>query len=116
MFNRLPTLFRAAAFVRPSVTPFAAIRSYGGAPAPLDVQQIETRVMELMRNFDKVNKEKLALDSHFVNDLGLDSLDQVEITMELEDEFNIEIPDKEAEKIFTVRQAVEAIYANKNAI
>ncbi len=49
------------------------------------------------------------MDSHFVNDLGLDSLDQVEVTMELEDEFHVEIPDKDAEKIFTPRQAVEAV-------
>lgn len=50
------------------------------------------------------------MDSHFVNDLGLDSLDQVEITMALEDEFNIEINDKDAEEIFTPRQAVEKVY------
>ena len=44
-----------------------------------------------------------------MNDLGLDSLDQVEITMELEDEFGVEIPDKSAEKIYTVREAVETV-------
>ena len=48
-------------------------------------------------------------DAHFINDLGLDSLDQVEIAMSLEEEFNIEIPDKDAEQIFTVRQAVEKV-------
>ena len=51
----------------------------------------------------------MTLDAHFINDLGLDSLDQVEITMALEDEFNIEIPDKDAEEILTVRQAVEKV-------
>jgi NADH dehydrogenase (ubiquinone) 1 alpha/beta subcomplex 1, acyl-carrier protein len=49
------------------------------------------------------------LDSHFIQDLGLDSLDQVEITMALEDEFNIEISDKDAEEIYTPRQAVEKV-------
>lgn len=49
------------------------------------------------------------IEAHFVNDLGLDSLDQVEITMELEDEFNIELTDQVAEKIFTVKDAVEAV-------
>lgn len=44
-----------------------------------------------------------------MQDLGLDSLDQVEITMALEDEFNIEIPDKDAEEIYTPRQAVEKV-------
>ena len=47
--------------------------------------------------------------SHFVNDLGLDSLDVVEIVMALEDEFGIEISDEEAEKVFTVEDAVEFI-------
>lgn len=51
----------------------------------------------------------MTLDAHFVNDLGLDSLDQVEITMAVEDEFNIEIPDKEADEIYTPRQAVEVV-------
>jgi NADH dehydrogenase (ubiquinone) 1 alpha/beta subcomplex 1, acyl-carrier protein len=57
----------------------------------------------------------LSLDSHFINDLGLDSLDQVEIAMAVEDEFNIEIPDKAADEIYTPRQAVEVVFANKNA-
>lgn len=47
--------------------------------------------------------------SHFVTDLGLDSLDVVEIVMALEDEFGIEISDEEAEKVFTVEDAVEFI-------
>jgi NADH dehydrogenase (ubiquinone) 1 alpha/beta subcomplex 1 len=46
----------------------------------------------------------------------LDSLDQVEITLALEDEFMIEIPDREAENIFTVREAVEAISRNKFSV
>jgi NADH dehydrogenase (ubiquinone) 1 alpha/beta subcomplex 1 len=48
--------------------------------------------------------------------LGLDSLDQVEVVMALEDEFNIEIPDRDAESILTVREAVEKIFKNKNSI
>ncbi len=58
----------------------------------------------------------MSLDAHFVTDLGLDSLDQVEITMALEDEFNVEISDKDAEEIYTPRAAVEKIYANANAM
>lgn len=59
---------------------------------------------------------KLSLDAHFSTTLGLDSLDQVEVVMALEDEFNIEIPDKAADEIQTVRAAVEAIHANKNSL
>ena len=91
-------------------------RFFSEGPAPLQVPQIEERVLQLLRDFDKVAKDKLSPDAHFIKDLGLDSLDQVEITMALEDEFNIEIPDKDAEEIFTVRQAVEKVFANKNAM
>jgi acyl carrier protein len=51
-----------------------------------------------------------------VKDLGLDSLDQVEITLALEDEFNMQFSDKDAEEVYTPRQAVEKIFANKKAI
>ncbi|KAL3902097.1 MAG: hypothetical protein SGCHY_000046, partial [Lobulomycetales sp.] len=85
-------------------------RGFGGGPAPLDVPAIETRVLQLLRDFDKVSKDKLTPEAHFITDLGLDSLDQVEITM------GLELSDKEAEEIMTVKQAVETIYANKNAM
>ncbi|KAJ3196435.1 Acyl carrier protein 1, mitochondrial [Irineochytrium annulatum] len=91
-------------------------RSYSAAPEPLTVADIETRVLQVLKDFDKVDAAKLTLDSHFVNDLGLDSLDQVEITMAIEDEFNIELPDRVADEIFTPRQAVEKVFANKTAM
>ena len=50
--------------------------------------------------------------SSFINDLGADSLDTVELVMALEEEFNTEIPDEEAEKITTVQQAIDYISAN----
>jgi NADH dehydrogenase (ubiquinone) 1 alpha/beta subcomplex 1, acyl-carrier protein len=53
--------------------------------------------------------------SHFVNDLGLDSLDTVELVMAIEDEFAIEIPDRDAEGILTVEDAVKYISSNVNA-
>ena len=72
-----------------------------------------------MSTFDKVKaviidklgveEESIKSDAHFVNDLGADSLDTVELIMEFEEEFGIEIPDDDAEKITTVGLAVEYI-------
>ncbi|MDR2760854.1 MAG: acyl carrier protein [Rickettsiales bacterium] len=59
-----------------------------------------------------VEENKVAGESSFVEDLGADSLDQVELVMALEEEFGIEIPDEAAEKITTVQKAIEYIKAN----
>ena len=67
---------------------------------------VEERVVEIVADQLGVEKDKINLDSHFVNDLGADSLDQVELVMELEEEFDLEIPDEAAEKIQTVGQAI----------
>lgn len=60
-----------------------------------------------------VNADEVKLESKFVEDLGADSLDVVELVMELENKFNIEIPDEEAEKISTVKDVVDYIEKNK---
>jgi acyl carrier protein len=57
----------------------------------------------------EVELEKVTPEANFANDLGADSLDTVELVMALEEEFNIEIPDEEAEKIATVQAAVDYI-------
>ncbi|KND04085.1 acyl carrier protein [Spizellomyces punctatus DAOM BR117] len=112
-----PRLVQTPVFQPARLTPITlATRFYSAEKAPLTPQQVEDRVLQLLRDFDKVDASKLNLDAHFINDLGLDSLDQVEITMALEDEFNIEIPDRDAEEIMTPRQASEKIFANKNAM
>ncbi len=59
-----------------------------------------------------VDEEEVTLEASFTDDLGADSLDIVELVMAFEEEFGIEIPDEAAEKIGTVRQAVEYIEAN----
>ena len=59
-----------------------------------------------------VAESEVKLESSFVDDLGADSLDTVELVMALEDEFEIEIPDEQAEKITTVQQAVDYAIAN----
>jgi len=73
----------------------------------LDRADTEKRVMECVKNFQKVPVDKVQPSAHFINDLGLDSLDQVEVVMAFEQEFLIDIPDNEAEKILTIDGAVE---------
>ena len=63
--------------------------------------------------FGGVSKEQITSETSFINDLGADSLDTVELVMELEEEFEINIPDDAAEKIQTVGQAVEFIENNQ---
>ena len=76
-----------------------------------------------MSTFDKVKEvvidklgvedDKIVSDASFVDDLGADSLDTVELIMQLEEEFSIEIPDEDAETITTVKAAVDYIEANQ---
>ncbi|MEM7420165.1 MAG: acyl carrier protein [Pseudomonadota bacterium] len=62
-----------------------------------------------------VKEEEVKAEASFVDDLGADSLDTVELVMALEEEFDTEIPDEEAEKITTVQSAIDYINANKDA-
>ena len=73
------------------------------------VTQIKDRVIDVVADQFGVPKEQIKFDTHFVNDLGADSLDVTELVMELEEEFAIHIPDDAAEKIQTVGQAIEHI-------
>ncbi len=70
---------------------------------------VSERVIDIVAEQLSVDKDKVKPDTSFVNDLGADSLDTVELVMELEEEFNINIPDDSAEKIETVGQAIEFI-------
>ncbi|XP_055853740.1 acyl carrier protein, mitochondrial isoform X2 [Episyrphus balteatus] len=62
-------------------------------------EDIRERVLKVVAAYDKVTADKLSVDSHFITDLGLDSLDHVEVIMAMEDEFGFEIPDGDAEKL-----------------
>ncbi|XP_063075469.1 NADH:ubiquinone oxidoreductase subunit AB1b [Engraulis encrasicolus] len=88
-------------------------RQYGGLP-PLTIEAIGERVMYVLKLYDKINPEKLQASSHFMKDLGLDSLDQVEIIMAMEDEFGFEIPDAAAEKLMTPEEIVQYIADKKD--
>ncbi|XP_019761027.1 acyl carrier protein, mitochondrial isoform X2 [Dendroctonus ponderosae] len=61
--------------------------------------EIKDRVLKVVASYDKITADKLTLESHFINDLGLDSLDHVEVIMAIEDEFGFEIPDTDAERL-----------------
>lgn len=73
---------------------------------------VDERVTKIVMEQLGVKQEEISNESSFVDDLGADSLDTVELVMALEEEFETEIPDEEAEKITTVQLAID--YINKN--
>ena len=73
------------------------------------MENIEQRVKKIVAEQLGVNEADVKNESSFVNDLGADSLDTVELVMALEEEFETEIPDEDAERITTVQQAVDYI-------
>ena len=78
------------------------------------MSNIEERVKSIVVKQLGVKEEEIKNESKFIDDLGADSLDTVELVMALEEEFETEIPDEEAEKITTVQQAVDYIKNNLN--
>ncbi|XP_040999428.1 acyl carrier protein 2, mitochondrial-like [Juglans microcarpa x Juglans regia] len=81
----------------------------------LDKSEVADRVISVVKNFQKVDPSKVTPNANFQNDLGLDSLDAVEIVMALEEEFGFEIPDNEADKINSINLAVEFIASHPQA-
>ena len=71
--------------------------------------EIEQKVIEIVSEQMNVDKSEITRETSFVNDLNADSLDTVELVMEFEDQFELSIPDEEAEKIQTVGQAIDYI-------
>lgn len=76
------------------------------------MENVEQRVKKIVAEQLGVNEAEVKSESSFVDDLGADSLDTVELVMALEEEFDCEIPDEEAEKITNVKQAVDYINAH----
>ncbi|MBM5572055.1 MULTISPECIES: acyl carrier protein [Deefgea] len=76
------------------------------------MENLEQRVKKIVAEQLGVPETDVKIESSFVNDLGADSLDTVELVMALEEEFECEIPDEDAEKITTVQQAVDYVSAH----
>ena len=77
-------------------------------------EMVETKIIEIIQEKAGIQGEEISLDAHLANDLGLDSLDAVELILELENIFAITISDEVAEQIQTVRQAIEVVKTELN--
>jgi len=75
----------------------------------LDRNEVEEKVKDIIVEQLGIEEDEVKLESSFIDDLGADSLDTVELVMAFEEEFDLEIPDEEAEKITTVKDAVDHI-------
>jgi len=134
MFRRAFTLAARLASSRPAVVPGRAVAVCKPvsvrvlAPATvaptarwyseghqLSYEDVKERVLNVVKAFDKVDASKVTAESNFQKDLGIDSLDAVELVMALEDEFVIEIPDVEAEKIQSTADAIQYISTHPHA-
>ncbi len=78
------------------------------------IEQVEKRIKKIVAEQLGVNETEVKNESSFVDDLGADSLDTVELVMALEEEFECEIPDEQAEKIHTVQQAIDFVNSQTN--
>ncbi len=79
------------------------------------MSSVEDQVRAIIAEQLGVKADEIKNDASFVDDLGADSLDTVELVMALEEEFETEIPDEEAEKITTVQHAIDYVNASKSA-
>jgi len=81
----------------------------------LSHEEVTSRVVEVIKSFNKVDPNAVTAHSHFQKDLGLDSLEQVELILNIEDEFAVDIPDAESEKIQSAEDAINYIIAHPHA-
>ncbi|GMI47642.1 hypothetical protein TrCOL_g8407 [Triparma columacea] len=108
--TRMPTV-STRIVLKPNKITFRAF----GSDFFLDPADVTDRIITVVKNFDKVEASKVTPTAKFSTDLGLDSLDAVEVVMAIEDEFAIEIPDVEADKISSVEDAVNYIASHPQA-
>ena len=102
----------------PALAANAQVRSFAAVSSAdtfLNPSEVQDRVFAVLKNFEKVDPSKVSSEAHFINDLGLDSLDTVEVCMAFEEEFVIEIPDAIADKIINCQQAIDFIAAHPQA-
>eukprot|EP00252_Welwitschia_mirabilis_P027225 TRINITY_DN9289_c0_g1_i1.p1 TRINITY_DN9289_c0_g1~~TRINITY_DN9289_c0_g1_i1.p1 ORF type:complete len:127 (+),score=14.39 TRINITY_DN9289_c0_g1_i1:281-661(+) len=117
-FNALRTAILNRMRVRSQSTPLGfRVRLFCEGPKGtfLDKSEVTDRVISTIKAFQKVDPSKISPSSHFQKDLGLDSLDSVELLMALEEEFTFEIPDKDADKIESVNQVIDYIASHPEA-
>ncbi|XP_060067148.1 acyl carrier protein, mitochondrial-like isoform X1 [Ylistrum balloti] len=107
--RRLSPNFNNQTILSNKVNSIPLVRTYGKVGPPLTLNLIEERILLTLKLYDKINPEKLELSSHFMNDLGLDSLDHVEIIMAIEDEFGFEIPDVDSERLLTPQDLIRYV-------
>jgi NADH dehydrogenase (ubiquinone) 1 alpha/beta subcomplex 1 len=81
----------------------------------LSQEEVTSRVVEVIKSFNKVDPNAVTAHSHFQKDLGLDSLEQVELILNIEDEFAVDIPDAESEKLQSAEDAINYIIAHPHA-
>ena len=81
----------------------------------IDIKAIENKVIDIICEQMGIDKTEITRETSFINDLNADSLDTVELVMEFEDEFDVSIPEEEAEKIQTVGAAIDYVAKVANA-
>jgi acyl carrier protein len=97
------------------VVNYAAFKARQYTEEIIPMSSVDERVKKIVVEQLGVGEEQVTPEASFVDDLGADSLDTVELVMALEEEFDTEIPDEEAEKITTVQQAIDYIQAHATA-
>ena len=85
------------------------LRLFSEEGSPPTWKEVNDKIIEVLSAFDKIAPENVSLEAHFINDLGLDSLDIVEIVMSFEDFFDVEITDDELETVFSGKDAADLI-------
>lgn len=93
----------------------SSLRMFSNAQTFLDRSEVTDRVFEVLRNFDKVDAAAITESAKFIKELGLDSLDAVEVVMAVEEEFALEIPDEEADKMDTPGKVIDYVVAHPMA-
>jgi len=88
---------------------------YYSEAVKLTVEDIQKRVLKVVKGFDKIDPDKVTDSSNFQKDLGIDSLDTVELVMAFEEEFVIEIPDAESEKLQSIPDVINFISTHPHA-